>query len=816
MNEKRIKIPVTGMTCASCVLHVEESLKKTAGVLDVSVNLSSESASVLMEEDKLPSVVQAIRSAGYDVLQDRYVLSISGMTCASCVEKLEKVISSLPGVLAVSVNLATERVSVDYIVGLLSVGQIIQAVKEVGYTATLLLSGERDREIKARSLEQSKLRLRLLVSAFLSVFILIGSFAEMLSLSSALSFFSSSYFLLALATPVQFWSGFPFLKGAWIALKRRSADMNTLVVLGTSAAYLYSLFVTFFPHVLTSRGISASTYFDTSAVIITLILLGRYMEGLAKGRTSQAMRRLLNLQPPMATLLVNGKEIEVPVEEVKVGDLLLVRPGEKVPVDGTIVQGNSDLDESMVTGESVPVFKGPGDPVIGATLNGTGAFRFLAEKVGQDTFLAHVIKMVEEAQGSKAPVQKLADRIASIFVPVVLCLSLLTFLVWLVWGPFPSYIYALNNAVAVLVIACPCALGLATPTAVMVGTGRGAEMGILIRSGEALQKTGSLTVIVFDKTGTLTLGKPTVKKVIALNQREDDILLLAASAEILSEHPFAQAIHLAAEEKGLSLETPDSFQAFPGKGVEAILKGRTIRVGNAAFFQEAEVQKITLRPEDLANSAIFVAEEGQIIGALLIADTIKPEAKISVKGLQALGLKVMMITGDNLASARSVAAEVGIEETLAQVLPGDKAKKIKELQERGEVVAMVGDGINDAPALAQADLGIALGTGTDIALETADIALISAELEGVNRALILSRRTMNTIRWNLFWAFIYNALGIPLAAGVLYPFSGLLLNPMIAALAMASSSVFVVFNSLRLQFFPHFSTKANTNFLSCV
>ncbi len=801
MTERRMKIPVRGMTCASCVLHVEEALKNTPGISYVSVNLSDESASVLMEENALPLLVQSIRSAGYDVLHDCYVFAIGGMTCASCVERLERAIQALPGVLKVNINLATERASVNYIVGLLRAAQVIHAVQRAGYSATLL-TARGDREAEARSLEQGRLRLRLIVSSVLSFFILTGSFAEMLSLGSTFPFLSSPYFLLALATPVQFWSGFPFLRGTWAALKRRSTDMNTLVALGTSAAYFYSLFVALFPHVLTSRGISASTYFDTSAVIITLILLGRYLEGLAKGRTSQAIKRLLKLQPPTAILLVDEKEVEVSIEEVKVGDLILVRPGEKVPVDGTIVHGSSDLDESMVTGESMPVFKGPGDSVIGATLNGTGAFHFRAERVGQDTFLAHVINMVEEAQGSKAPVQKSADRIASIFVPVVLLISLITFLAWLAWGPFPSYIFALNNAVAVLVIACPCALGLATPTAVMVGTGKGAEIGILIRSGEALQKAGSLTAVVFDKTGTLTLGKPTVKKIISLTRGEDDVLALAASAEALSEHPLAQAIHSAAHAKGITLTSPESFQAVPGRGVEAVIGGKKIRVGNAAFFEEMELSNVPFSPEDLGQTSIFVAEEGELLGSILIADIIKVEARESIKRLKALGLKLLLITGDNPASAKSVGAEAGIEETLAEVLPADKAKKIAELQARGEVVAMVGDGINDAPALAQADLGIALGTGTDIALETADIALISADLNGVNIALDLSRRTMATIRWNLFWAFIYNILGIPLAAGILYPLFGLLLNPMIAALAMASSSVFVVSNSLRLQFFP--------------
>lgn len=795
MSERRLRLPISGMTCASCVSHVEDALKQTEGVLDSSVNLASESASVLIAEEKLPLVIRAIRTAGYDVLQDTLRFSIGGMTCASCVSHVEQAIEELPGVLDARVNLATERAEVDTVLGLVTTANILRVVQNAGYDAALV-GDSRDREQEARTREQARLGRRLIAGILFSTVILVGSFAGMLGLPD---WVSSNYLLLVLATPVQFWVGWQFYRGAWGALRHRTADMNTLVAIGTSVAYFFSFFVTFFPQVLEASGIPSATYFDTSAVIITLVLLGKFLEAKAKGRTSDAIRHLLSLQPPDATVLRNEQEMRIPVEEVQVGDLILVRPGERVPVDGTILEGSSYLDESMATGESIPIFKQIGSPVIGATINGLGAFRFRAERVGKDTFLAQVVKMVEEAQGSKAPVQRLADKIAAVFVPVVLGVALITFFVWWAWGPAPSYLVALNNTVAVLVIACPCAMGLATPTAVMVGTGRGAQAGILIRSGEALEKAEKVNLIVFDKTGTLTKGKPSVSQIITTAGAENEVLLLAAAAERYSEHPLALAV--VEEAKRQSLFIPDGldFQAIPGRGVTVRLEGGEVAVGNAEFLLEKGLTSLERKYEEEGYTVIYVARNGTWIGTLLISDAPKDEARETVEKLSRRGLQVLMLTGDTETSARSVARTLGISEVLAQVLPSQKAAKIKHLQANGKRVAMVGDGINDAPALAQADLGIALGTGTDIALETADMALISGDLLGVPRALTLSKKTMTTIRWNLFWAFIYNILGIPIAAGVLYPAFGLLLNPMIGALAMAFSSVFVVTNSLRLR-----------------
>ncbi len=614
------------------------------------------------------------------------------------------------------------------------------------------------------------------------------------------------FWLMALAAPVQFWAGWPFYRAAWAAARHGGTDMNTLVAVGTSAAWGYSAVAVLWPGALAIPGQSPQVYFDTSAVIVTLILLGRTLEARAKGHASDAIRRLMGLAPRLATVLRDGGELHVPVDQIKVGDVILVRPGEKVPVDGTVNDGHSTVDESMLTGEAIPVEKRGGSDVIGGTLNKTGTFRFTATRVGRETALAQIIELVRRAQGSKAPIQRVADKVAGIFVPVVLGIAGATFLAWLALGPAPALTHALVAAVAVLIIACPCSLGLATPTAIMVGTGRGAELGVLIKGGETLEGAHRITTVVFDKTGTLTHGRPEVTDVVVRGAGEGDLLQMAASVEHASEHPLAQAVTAAAKSAGLKLLNVERFSALPGRGVEATVQGARVLLGNARLMREQDValgwaEQELLRLADEGKTPVVVARQGTVLGIVAVQDAPKPEAHDAIAALHQRGLKVAMITGDHAATAAAVARTLGIDTVLAEVLPGDKAAEVARLQAAGEVVAMVGDGINDAPALAKADVGIALGTGTDVAMETADVTLLRGDLNGVVTAIDLSRRTMRTIRQNLFWAFGYNTAGIPVAAGVLYPFTGLLLSPMIAALAMAFSSVSVVTNSLRLRRF---------------
>jgi Cu+-exporting ATPase len=731
--------------------------------------------------------------------QEKIELAVTGMSCAGCALNVEKTLKKRPGVLEANVNLATARATVTYDPELVSRTDLVQAIRDAGYGVAAAAEepgAQADKDYRS-------LRTSVTWGGSLAVLIFLGSMRHWFPWMPGV--LQNFFVLWALATPVQFYLGARFYRAAWSALRHGMANMNTLVAVGTSAAYLFSVAATLLPGFFRRAGVEPQVYFDTSAVIIVLILFGRMLEARAKGKTSDAIRRLMGLRPRTARVAGPAGEREVPIDEVRPGDILVVRPGEKIPVDGVVVEGRSSIDESMITGESLPVDKGPGQEVVGATLNKWGSFRFRAVRVGEDTALARIIRLVEEAQGSKAPIQRLADAIASRFVPAVIVIAVLTFLVWALFGPAPRLVFALLNFVAVLIIACPCAMGLATPTAIMVGTGRGAEHGILIRSGESLETVHKVDTFVFDKTGTLTNGRPEVTDVVpAPGTDRATLLALSASVENGSEHPLGQAVVRRARTEGLEIAEARDFRALEGLGVEGVIGGRRVIVGSPRLLEEAGVDtsdqaSVGERLAAEGKTVAFVAVDGRPAGLFALADTLKPDAREAVDKLRRSGLRVIMLTGDNARTARALAAEAGIDDIQAEVLPGDKAEAIRKLQAEGRVVAMVGDGINDAPALAQADVGLALGTGTDVAMASADITLISGDLEKVVAAVALSRRTIRTIRQNLFWAFVYNIIGIPLAAGVLYPFLGILLNPMIASAAMALSSVSVVSNSLRLR-----------------
>ena len=811
---RTVQIGVSGMTCASCVARVERALNKVEGVSDAGVNLATERASISYdpEQTNLGALLGSIEKSGYRPRSAETSFGVTGMTCANCSSRVERKLDKAEGVLDASVNLATERATVRYLPDVVGERDLYSVVENTGYGVLQETgNGRVDIEREAREEERRKLRRDLSVAALFSIPLVVVTMLHMFVptvdnwLMASLGM--QGFFILSfvLASVVQFGPGLRFYRPGWKSLKSGSPDMNTLVMIGTSAAYGYSVTATFLPQVLPAG--TVNVYYEASAAIITLILVGKYLEAVAKGRTSEAIKKLMGLQAKTARVVRSGEALELSIDEVVPGDLILVRPGEKVPVDGAVASGSSYVDESMITGESVPVQKASGDEVVGGTINKTGAFRFEATKVGADTVLSQIIKMVEDAQGSKPRIQALADKVVSVFVPVVLGLATITFLSWIIFGPQPTLTFALVNTVAVLIIACPCAMGLATPTSIMVGTGKAAEMGVLFRKGDALQSLQEAKVIALDKTGTLTEGQPELADfVVQAGFERSEVLGLVAAAEANSEHPIAEAIVRAAKGEGLGLDATTSFSATPGYGVEAEVAGRKVNVGADRFMTQLGLD-VTLfadeagRLADEGKTPLYAAIDGELAAVIAVADPIKEATPAAIETLHSLGLRIAMITGDNQRTAEAIAKQLGIDEVLAEVLPDGKVDAVRKLQGEGGKVAFVGDGINDAPALAQADIGLAIGTGTDIAIESADVVLMSGDLRGIPNALALSRSTLNNIKQNLFWAFIYNTILIPVAAGALYPTFGLLLSPILAAAAMGLSSVFVLTNALRLRRF---------------
>lgn len=808
MTENNVILPISGMSCANCALNIEKNLKKLKGVSRANVNFATEQAEVSFDPDQLQlkDLQDRVRDIGYGVALSTAEIPVTGMTCANCSMNIERALKKVPGVVTVSVNFGAERAHVEYIPTLTSIEDIVSAIEGAGYGAILpdeALDDE-DAELRARREEIRSQTRKFLTGVLFAtpLFVLsMGRDFGLLGLWSNAAWVN--WLFLALATPVQFYVGWDYYTGGWKSLKNGSANMDVLVAMGSSVAYFYSLFVLFNPL------LGSHVYFETSALIITLIKLGKLLESRTKARTGGAIRKLMGLRPKTATILEDGREKEIPVSRVTVGDMVIVRPGESIPVDGIVLDGESAVDESMLTGEPIPVDKVPGAQLAGGTINGEGRLKLKATRVGKDTSLARIIRLVQEAQGSKAPIQGLADRVAAVFVPGVIGIAFLTFLLWWIIGG--EFVPAMIRLVAVLVIACPCALGLATPTAIMAGTGLGAEKGVLFKNSEALELSTKLDTVVLDKTGTITLGKPAVVDLIPLDfhlKDENELLKIGASVERGSEHPLGRAIVRDAEGRGLDLFEPKGFRAFGGLGVQAEINGRTVLVGKPRWFENPslDLSKAKGQIEVLqqqGKTVIVVSTEEGPLGLMALADTVKPESEGAIGELHKMGLKVVMLTGDNIQTAKAIASEVNIDEVVAEVRPEEKSSKVKELQGKGERVAMVGDGINDAPSLAQADVGIAIGTGTDVAMETADVILASGSLTGVPKVIGLSKATMKTVKQNLFWAFFYNLVLIPVAAGVLYPLEfmpGFLrhLHPILAALAMAMSSITVVSNSLLL------------------
>lgn len=813
---KKESLKITGMSCAACAARIEKGLNKLEGVKQATVNFAVEKATIEFEDtavntDKFEETIQKL---GYGVIKEnietgnRVELKITGMSCAACSAKIEKKLNKTEGITKAMVNLATERASVEYNASVIKVSAIIKIIQGLGYDAEKAEEVNQDKEKEQREKEIKTLKFTLIVSAVLSAPLVLAMVFAIIHLDSPwLSFLHNPYFQLAIATPVQFIIGFRFYKHAFYALRSKSANMDVLISMGTSAAYFFSLYNVFFEEV--QKGMMKNLYFEAAAVIITLILLGKYLEAVAKGKTSEAIKKLMGLQAKTARVVRNGIEEDIPIEDVLLGDVIIVRPGEKIPVDGKILEGNSSIDESMLTGESLPVEKKTGDFVIGATINKFGTFRFEATKIGKDTALSQIIKMVEDAQGSKAPIQKIADQVSGIFVPVVVGIALVTFLIW--YFTTGDITRAIVSAVAVLVIACPCALGLATPTAIMVGTGKGAENGILIKGGEHLEMAYKLNAVVLDKTGTITKGQPEVTDIVVLgNYDKNEILRLASMTEKSSEHPLGVAIYEHGKKELGNVNDPSKFEAIPGRGVLSVIDNKVIYMGTRKLMTEQKIDMGNIEAdiaklEDEGKTAMLMAIDNQLEALVAVADTLKESSKEAIEELKKIGIDVYMITGDNRRTANAIAKQVGITNVLAEVLPENKAEEVEKLKAKGKIVAMVGDGINDAPALATADIGMAIGTGTDVAIEAADITLMRGDLKTIPAAIRLSRKTMNKIKQNLFWAFFYNIIGIPFAA------LGLL-NPMIAGGAMAFSSVSVVTNSLSLKGYepgkvpPHFNS----------